>query len=132
MLSVAWLAVLAGTILSFALGAIWYGPLFGKAWMAEHGFTEADLRKDFKPAVTYGLTFVLAFVSAYVFGHFIGAKPGFARATLWGFLVGAAWIATAIATNCLFERSSLRLWLINGGYHTLRFGLIGIAFGVLG
>jgi hypothetical protein len=41
-------------------------------------------------------------------------------------------VSGSIATNYVFERSSLRLWLINGGYHTVRFALIGLAFGLLG
>ncbi len=28
-----WLAVILGTILSMALGALWYGPLFGQLWL---------------------------------------------------------------------------------------------------
>ena len=32
----------------------------------------------------------------------------------------------------LFERLSLRLWLITAGYHVVRFALIGAAFGLLG
>lgn len=32
-----WLAVLAGTVAVFALGWLWYGPLFGKTWARENG-----------------------------------------------------------------------------------------------
>ena len=53
--SVSWLAVIVGTLLGFVLGALWYGPRFGRAWMAEHGFTEAELTRDFNPAKTYGI-----------------------------------------------------------------------------
>ncbi len=31
--AVNWLAVLLGTVLSMALGALWYGPLFGQLWL---------------------------------------------------------------------------------------------------
>jgi hypothetical protein len=68
MSEISWLATLAATALAFALGGLWYGPLFGKAWMAEHGFREAALRKDFDPTRTYGLTALLAALSAVVFG----------------------------------------------------------------
>ena len=27
---------------AFVVGGLWYGPIFGKAWMAEMGFTEDD------------------------------------------------------------------------------------------
>lgn len=125
-------AVVIATLLGFLLGAVWYGPLFGRAWRAEHGFTEEALRKDFDPARTYATTFVLGLVASYLFGLLLGSEPGLWYATVAGFAVGVGWVATAIATNYLFERRSGRLLLINGGYHALRFGLIGLAFGLLG
>lgn len=126
------LATVVGTLLGFVLGALWYGPLFGKAWMAEHGFTEEQLQRDFSPGKTYGTTFLLGLVAAYLFGMFLGPNPALGFATLVGLTAGLCWVATSIATNYLFERRSGRLLLINGGYHTVRFGLIGLAFGLLG
>jgi small-conductance mechanosensitive channel len=125
------LATVVGALAGFVLGGIWYGPLFGKAWMAEHGYSEEELRKDFNPARTYGTMFVLSLLAAYVFGAFLGPEvtPAFGAAA--GAAAGLFWVSGSIATNYLFERSSLRLWLINGGYHTVRFTLIGLAFGLL-
>ncbi|MEJ2077031.1 MAG: hypothetical protein P8020_13170 [Acidobacteriota bacterium] len=37
----------------------------------------------------------------------------------------------AAGINYLFEKKSLKLWLINGGYHTLQYTLIGTALGLL-
>ena len=34
MMSVNYLAVLVAAALEIGLGALWYGPLFGKPWMA--------------------------------------------------------------------------------------------------
>ena len=130
---VSWLATLVATVLAFALGGVWYGPLFGKAWMAEHGFSEEQLTKDFNPAKTYGLTAVLAALSALVFGIFLGllGEHSALFAVGFGFSAGLFWVAASIATNYLFERSTLRLFLINGGYHVVRFTLTGAAFGWL-
>jgi len=66
-----WGAVLLATALAFVLGGLWYGPLFGRAWMAAHNFTEADLARDFKPLRTYGLTALLALASALAFAVFL-------------------------------------------------------------
>ena len=134
MLEISWLATLVATVLAFALGGLWYGPLFGKAWMAEHGFTEQQLAKDFNPAKTYGLTAVLAALSAIVFGIFLSmlGEHSALFAAGFGFTAGLFWVAFSIGTNYLFERSSLKLFLINGGYHVVRFSLMGSAFGLLG
>jgi MFS family permease len=134
MTEVSWLATLVATALAFALGGVWYGPLFGKAWMAEHGFTEEQLRKDFDPVKTYGLTAVLAALSAIVFGIFLGLLGAHTAlfAVGFGFSAGLFWVAASIGTNSLFERGTLRLFLINGGYHVVRFTLMGAAFGWLG
>lgn len=126
------IAALVGTIAGFALGAVWYGPLFGKAWMAENGFTEEGLKKDFNPAMTYGATFVLGFIAAYVIGALLGPQPEFWFAIGVGLAAGLGIVATAIGTNYLFERRSPRHWLINGGYHALRFVLIGLSFALFG
>ena len=40
-----WLAIVASVAASFAIGGIWYGPLFGKTWARELGFPP-----DMKPS----------------------------------------------------------------------------------
>ena len=43
-----------------------------------------------------------------------------------GFSAGLCWVASSFGINYLFARRSLRLFLIDGGYHTLQFTLIGV------
>jgi len=125
-------ATLLGTLLGFALGALWYGPLFGKAWMASVGLTPETIRRNVNPARTYGTTFVLGLIACYVFGLFLGPNPGLAFSVAAGAAAGICWVATSLATNYLFEGRSAALMLINGGYHAVRFTLFGLAFGLLG
>jgi hypothetical protein len=130
--AVSLVATLVATILGFALGALWYGPLFGRPWMAAVGVSREQLTAGFNPAKTYGLTFVLGFIAAWVFGLYVGEHPGFRFSVAVGAAIGICWVATSLATNHLFERRSARLILINGGYHAVRFALTGVAFGLLG
>jgi hypothetical protein len=125
-------ATLIGTLLGFLLGALWYGPLFGKTWMAAVGLSAEALRRDFNPGKTYGTVFVLGLIGSYAFGLYLGPNPGRAFAVAAGAGAGIFWVATSLATNYLFERRPVRLMLINGGYHALRFTLIGLAFGLFG
>jgi hypothetical protein len=101
-------------------------------WRAAVGTSEDVLRRGFNPAKTYGTTFVLGFVGAYVFGLYLGPNPGRAFAAAAGAAAGLCWVALSLATNDLFERRPATLTLINGGYHAVRFTLIGLTFGLLG
>ena len=70
-------AVLVCAVVSMPLGAIWYGPIFGKKWMEITGAAnmskeECDkMRKEAGPL--YGVQFVLTLFQAYVLAHFIQA-----------------------------------------------------------
>jgi hypothetical protein len=125
-------ATLIATLLGFALGALWYGPLFGKTWMGAVGLDMESIRRDFNPGKTYGTVFVLGLITSYVFGLYLGPNPGRAFAIAAGAAAGIFWVATSLATNYLFEGRPARLILINGGYHAVRFTLIGLAFGLFG
>ena len=38
-------AVLVATLSTFLVGWLWYGPLFGKAWMSASGMTEEKVQQ---------------------------------------------------------------------------------------
>lgn len=52
-----YLAVGVAAIVTFLLGGMWYAPLFGKAWVKAHGFTQdqvKELQAQRSPAVFFG------------------------------------------------------------------------------
>jgi hypothetical protein len=123
-----WLAVLAATVAAFVLGGLWYSPvLFGKAWQKAAGLSDETLKAG-NPAIIFGGSFVLAFVASAMFAMFIGPMT-LGPATAAGFSAGLCWVATSFGVNGLFERKPLALTLINGGYHTVQFTLIGAILG---
>ncbi len=123
-------AVLAAGVASMALGAVWYSPvLFARVWMRESGTTEEKARAA-NPVKTLGVSFVLALIGAAVFAAFLGPKPAPGFATAVGFAAGLSWVAGSFGINYLFEQRSLKLFLINGGYHTLQYTLIGLILGL--
>ena len=126
-----WLAVLVAAISAFVLGGLWYGPLFGKAWMKHSGMTEKRI-KEGSPAKIYGGAFVLSLIAALVFAMFLGPKPGVEFATGAGFAAGLAWVAASLGINYLFEQKPMGLWLVNGGYNTVQFTLYGLVLGLMG
>ncbi len=130
-MDVNWLGVIAASVSAFVLGGIWYGPLFGKKWMALVGLTEEEAAKG-NMALIFGGAFALSFIAAFVFAMFLGPEPGVQFATSAGFAAGLFWVAATFGINYLFARKTFALWLIDGGYATLMFTLFGLLIGLLG
>lgn len=125
-----WLAVLAAAVSTFVIGGLWYSPvLFGRAWMSVNNLSEADLAKS-NMARIFGLSFFFALIMAANLAAFL-AEPRTTAA--WGatagFLAGFGWVALGIATIALFERRSWKYALINGGYMTVSFVIMGLILG---
>ena len=128
---ISWLAVALCAVSSLVLGGIWYSPaLFAKPWQQAAGLSDDELKAG-NMAKIFGLTLVLSFIAAAVFAMFLGPKFGVGPATAAGFSAGLCWVAASYGINYLFERRPLRLWLINGGYHTLQFTLFGLILGLM-
>jgi len=121
--SINWLAVLVATISTFVLGAIWYGPLFGKAWMAEHGFTEDDL-KNANMGKIYGTAFILELIMVINLAFFLNGLS-IKEGLLYSFATGFGWVAMAMGVNYLFSRSTLKLWVIDSFYFVVSFLIMG-------
>jgi hypothetical protein len=126
------LAVLVASVAGFVLGGLWYGPLFGKAWMAEVGFTEEALTQGFSPVRMYGTAFVAGAIGAYALAWILGPDASPVSGATTGLALGATIAATSFATNYAFERKSVTLLLINGGYHVAQFGVMGAVLGAMG
>ena len=126
-----WIAVLLCAVSSLVLGGLWYSPaLFAKSWQAAAGLSD-EQAKSGNMAMILGLTLVLSFVAATVFAMFLGRNFGLGPATAAGLSAGLCWVAASFGINYLFDRRPLKLWLINGGYHTLQFTLFGLILGAM-
>ena len=84
-----WWAVIAATIVGFLLGGIWYGPLFGNAWLAALGKTAADIEPSATPFV---VSFVTSLVTAVVLAGLIASLGlvGWFHGAVLGLLAGIA------------------------------------------
>ena len=129
--SVNWLAVLGAALCTFLLGGLWYSPaLFGRSWMTECGFTEADLQKGNMGKI-FGFSFVFSLLMAANLALFLAdPKTDAAWGATAGFLAGFGWVALGLGVISLFERKSWKYIFINGGYMTVAFVLMGLILGV--
>jgi hypothetical protein len=123
-------AVLVSAVVTFGIGGLWYSPaLFARIWMAENGFREEDL-KGANMAKIFGTSLALQLISAFMLAMFVGPQATAGFSALAGFMVGIGWVATSFGVVYLFERRSWKLWLINAGYHTISFTVMGVILGV--
>src|SRR5579872_5905649 len=121
-----YLAVLAAAISTFLVGGLWYSPvLFGKLWQRETGLSDQQLANSNMVRV-FGTALVLSLVAAVVFALFLGPRPSMPLGLGAGFSAGLCWVASSIGINYLFARRSFKLFLIDGGYHTVQFTMIGL------
>ncbi|MCC6292738.1 MAG: DUF1761 domain-containing protein [Bryobacterales bacterium] len=125
-----WLAVGAAALATFLLGGIWYSPaLFGRAWQRETGLSDAQLQQR-SLAVVFGTSFVLALIMAFNLAAFLQGPPDLAWGMAAGALAGIGWVAMAMGVTYLFEARSMKLFLINAGYHAVSFVIMGAILGV--
>ena len=126
-----WLGMLLGIVAGFVLGALWYGPLFGKQWMQALGIVKDDAKK-----VNMGMLFGGSFITYIVLGVIIAIIYKLTNGNCWqhglhiGALVGLA-STTTIFNNALYEMKPLKLMLINGVYALLNAAIIGLAIGAV-
>ena len=128
MSTINWLAVLTATVSAFILGGLWYGPLFGRAWLRASGLTEERVASGSRGKI-FGIAFVLDFLAAAVLAPFLGPDATFSFGLAAGAAVGLCWVGTALGVVYLFEHRPLAHWLVNAGYQFLAFTVMG---GILG
>ena len=120
--------VLAGTAAFFAVGAIWYGVLFGKAWQRAAGLSDEDVQTG-NMALIFGLTFLFEMLIAMVLWHLIartGAAPHVVMMMSVGFALGI--MAPARGINYLYQRKSGLLFAIDVGHFVLGMAAMGGVF----
>ena len=126
-----WLAVIVAALSTFLIGGLWYSPaLFGKAWMKENGLTEEGMKKS-NMAKIFGTAFILGLIASINLAMFLGPDPNMdaSMGAFYGFLAGFGWVATFVGTHYLFERKSLKLFLINAGYSVVSLTVMGVIIG---
>ena len=120
-----WLAILVATAAGFMLGGIWYGPLFGKAWMNAIDKSEEDIQPSPTPFI---VSFFTALITAIVLSALIH-NLGFTSVVdgvVLGLLVGVGFIATAMGSDSAFCGWGLPLFLIQSGYRITYSVIMGV------
>ena len=124
-----WPAIIVAALSTFILGGLWYSALFAKAWMKANNFTEEDLKKGGTVRI-FGFSFLWSIVMSFNLAMFLNdSKTNIQWGLMAGLLAGFGWVAMAIFIIGLFERKSLSYMLINAGYMTISFAMMGLILG---
>lgn len=115
--SVNLLAVLVAAIANFIIGMIWYGPLFGKAWIKMMGWTpkqiaEAKKKGMAKPAA---VGFISGLVMSFVLANIIkfSGAVSLVEGLAMGFLVWIGFVAAIMLGSVLWEGRDVKLYILN-------------------
>jgi len=117
-------AVLVSAIVFFGIGAIWYGPVFGKLWRESVGMTEAEAEKaNPNMAKSFGLMFLsallMAVATAYLIDYLLKVFPDSSAVSIGlntAFWVWLGYTLSYILTAPAFENRPWSYVFINGGY----------------
>ncbi|MCY1127363.1 DUF1761 domain-containing protein [Frigidibacter sp. RF13] len=117
-----WPAVLLGTAAAFALGMVWFGPLFGRIWAAG----SHNISPPARPPVAAMLaqlagTFFLAFV--------VGLTA--VRNDLWTALAAILAVGVLQFAGRLFSQKTMGAALVDGTYPLAMGALMIAAQGIL-
>lgn len=120
-------ALLGCVVFSMMLGFAWYGPLFGKIWSREMGWTETDKQAAMaNPGSmyrSYALTALASLVLAYVLHHVITFGNAYVGTSgVGGGLMGALWcwlgfMVPVLLNEVLFGKKTWTTLGINLSYY---------------
>jgi hypothetical protein len=99
-----WLAILVGAVVWFLLGALWYGPLFGKAWIAATGI---DPRAEGRPGAGIYVFPLVAYIVATIALAMLAVATGsstLGHGIILGLVVGIGFAVTLYAVESVFGR----------------------------
>lgn len=126
------LGVGLAALAAFFLGYVWYTHLFSKQWQALIGMKEQS--SDVKPPDLGKLlagSFILEILIALNLAAFIGKDADWIFGLGAGAAAGFGWVGLAFGINYMFEGKPFKLWLINAGYYTVIFSVMGLIIGAM-
>src|SRR5436190_17537329 len=126
-----WLAVLVAGVSGFAVGGVWYGPLFLKPWLRAEGKTKDEMGGH--PVRVFGLAVLCNLFSAFILDHTFGTYGHLPLGANLAIALGVAlgFVVPAYGVNYLFAGRKLALFLIDAGYWVVTYLVMGMIIALL-
>jgi hypothetical protein len=138
-MTINYVAVLACGVASMVVGFIWYGPMFGKAWMQVMGADSmtAEQKNEMKSKmwVMYLVQFVLALITAGVLAYHIANWSSDTSALVIALCTWFGFILTTTAGAALWSGKSMKMawkmFLLSAGAQLISFIVYGLILGAM-
>ena len=123
-------AVFIAAIAYWLLGAVWYGVLFSKPWMALENIS-IEQAKSMNPVLPYVITFVLNLLIAYALAQICIWRNAntVGRGASVGVLLWIGFIGPITYTTYMYEMRPKELFAINQFYPLAGMVLMGAIIG---
>ncbi len=112
-----YLAVVVAGFVPMIVGALWYGPLFGKRWLDLMGTTQEEIAKDFNPLKTYGVSFLLALATAFGLAVLLEGRSGALSGVHAALVAIIAFVLPVGYQSVAFEKRKAALFTLNLGFN---------------
>lgn len=126
-------AVIVVAFINMAIGFFWYGPIFGKMWVKEMGWSEESMKTAQAKGMAkqYALTALGSLIMAFVLAHNVVFGSEYLQ--MWGVWAGLqagfwnwlGFIVPVTLSAVLWEGKSWRLWFINISYYLVALLVMG-------
>lgn len=133
------LAIIVAGLIPMILGAIWYGPLFGKQWYDSMGKTEEEMQPN-NMAVIYGLALLVAMWLSFnlkmiieimhkesdIKGQiFYNSTHTFSHGAFHGLMIYFCLVFPVLLSYSLFHKKSPKNIILNGLFWAVGFAVMG-------
>lgn len=124
-------AVVVSAVVYWLLGAVWFGLLFGKPWMALEHITEEQARGMSTPWLPYLISFLLNLLIAFVLAQLCAWRSAntAARGAALGIFVWIGFVGPITYSTYMYEMRPNALFAINQFYPLVGLCLMGAILG---
>lgn len=128
-----WLGVVGATVAAMVIGFLWYGPVFGKIWLAAMGMTQEQVKEQ-GSSMAIPISIVTAFVTALVLAVVMSAvgADSIGDGVAWGLLASIGFIATSQMNNAAYEGRNGTVVGLYIAYQVVTLGVMGAIISGIG
>ena len=126
-----YLAIIVSSVIYFILGAVWFGPFFGKLWLKLIGLSLTEEDKKNAPFI-FVKTFILDFIITFSVAILINLiQPTTILSALKiSLLIGAGFVVAPFLGNFMYAKRSIKLFFIEAGYHVVCITIVAIILAI--